>query len=190
MTLSQIGVIPHVYVKGTSAYEWEREIVQSALCPTRTKECTCILQYAVLQYLICKGLHPHGALHVNLPGHRADLKMLSAHNYKHSHPCNYVSLITDKLSTTALYLEPQCLCLRLMGVRANVITCVNVDSGLLYMYTDTYLQIALRVMSLWQTGCTVIYDRKWNSIKRYKIFTMYRGILQFKSIHEKNVISG
>ncbi len=25
--------------------------------------------------------------------------------YKHSHPCNYVSLITDKLSTTTLYLE-------------------------------------------------------------------------------------
>ena len=25
--------------------------------------------------------------------------------YMHSHPCNYVSLITDKLSTTTLYLE-------------------------------------------------------------------------------------
>ncbi len=27
--------------------------------------------------------------------------------YKHSHPCNYVSLITDKLHTTTLYLELQ-----------------------------------------------------------------------------------
>ncbi len=60
---------------------------------------------SILQYSICTGLHPHGALLVNLPGHRADLKMVSAHNYKHSHPCNYVSLITDKLSTNTLYLE-------------------------------------------------------------------------------------
>ncbi len=61
----------------------------------------------ILQYLIGTGLHPHGALLVNLPGHRADLKMLSAHIYKHSDSCNYVSLITDKLSTTTLYLELQ-----------------------------------------------------------------------------------
>ncbi len=154
MTLSQIGVIPHVCVKGTSAYEWEREIVQSALCPT---------QYIAVCSTAVFDLHrvtPPRSFACTPTGPQGDLKMLSAHNYKHSHPCNYVSLITDKLSTTALYLEPQCLCLRLMGVRANVITCVNVDSGLLYMYTDTYLQIALRVMSLWQTGCTVIYDRK------------------------------
>ncbi len=65
----------------------------------------CTLQFAVLQYLICTGLHPNGALLVNLPGHRADLKMLSAHIYKHSHQCYYVYLITDKLSTTTLYLE-------------------------------------------------------------------------------------
>ena len=51
------------------------------------------------------GLHPHGALLVNLLRHRADLKMLSAHIYKHSHPCNYVSLITNKHSTTTLCLE-------------------------------------------------------------------------------------
>ena len=82
MTLSQIGVIPHVCVK-----------VQ-----VHMSEC-------ILQYLICTDLHPHGALLVNLLGHRADLKMLSAHIYKHSHSCNYVSLITDKLSTTTLYLE-------------------------------------------------------------------------------------
>ena len=41
---------------------------------------------------------------LNLPGHRADLKMLSAHIYLHSHLCYYVYLITDKLSTTTLYL--------------------------------------------------------------------------------------
>ena len=51
------------------------------------------------------GIRVHWVLH--LPGQRADLKMLSAHIYKHSHPCNYVSLITDKFSTTTLYLELQ-----------------------------------------------------------------------------------
>ncbi len=47
----------------------------------------------------------HITLWLNLPGHRADLKMLGAHIYEHSHPCYYVYLITDKLSTTTLYLE-------------------------------------------------------------------------------------
>ncbi len=88
MTLSQIGVIPHVCVKGTSAYKWEREICDKDI-----------------RVYICTGLYPHGALLLNLPGHMADLKMLSAHIYKHSHPCNCVSLKTDKLSTTTLYLE-------------------------------------------------------------------------------------
>ena len=58
-------------------------------------------------YLICTGLHPHRALLLNLLWPRADLKMLSAHIYNHSHPCYNVYLITDKLSTTTLYLELQ-----------------------------------------------------------------------------------
>ncbi len=89
----------------------------------------------ILQYLICTGLHPHGALLVNLPGHRADLKMLSAHIYKHSHSCNYVSLITDKLSTTTLYLELQCNEMRLKPIQQLFISWSNTHT---FLHSDKY----------------------------------------------------
>ncbi len=57
MALSQIGVIPHGCVKGTSAYEWEREIVQAALeCIFDQHKVTSPQSFAL-----------------NLPGHRADV---------------------------------------------------------------------------------------------------------------------
>ena len=124
-------------VKGTSAYKWENEI--------RTLEC-------ILQYLICTGLHPHGALLVNLPGHRADLKMLSAHIYKHSHPCNYVSLMTDKLSTTTLYLELQ--------------------------YKDLFTPLTkLRVWGSWSSWDTQMYTASLSDIAPLYTQIMWSGLL-------------